>query len=154
MSLLTSIAITTGILSGFWSWLADFSGLLTWAGFVGCTLYFASEGGSRGLITTWLTGVTGVAWAMVSISGISLLGSGPVAYIITALVAFLMCMQGKSRLLAYIPGTFAGSCALFASGGDWLQVVPSMVIGTLLGHIMKTSGVWLHSRLHQSQPVS
>ncbi|MCQ1922182.1 DUF1097 family protein, partial [Escherichia coli] len=39
MNILLSIAITTGILSGIWGWVAVSLGLLSWAGFLGCTAY-------------------------------------------------------------------------------------------------------------------
>ncbi|STH03538.1 inner membrane protein YcdZ [Escherichia coli] len=50
MNILLSIAITTGILSGIWGWVAVSLGLLSWAGFLGCTAYFACpQGGLKGL---------------------------------------------------------------------------------------------------------
>ncbi len=42
MSTLFAISLTTGILSGVWGWIAVSLGLLSWAGFLGCTSYFAS----------------------------------------------------------------------------------------------------------------
>ncbi|VEB60940.1 membrane protein [Salmonella enterica subsp. enterica] len=51
MNILLSIAITTGILSGIWGWVAVSLGLLSWAGFLGCTAYFACpQGGFKGLV--------------------------------------------------------------------------------------------------------
>ncbi|XPE50530.1 DUF1097 family protein [Shigella flexneri] len=40
MSSLLPIAITTGIFSGMWGWVAVSLGLLSWGGFLGCTAYF------------------------------------------------------------------------------------------------------------------
>ena len=40
MNILFAIALTTGILSGR-GWVAVALGLLSWAGFLGCTAYFA-----------------------------------------------------------------------------------------------------------------
>jgi hypothetical protein len=37
MSTLVAIALTTGILSGIWGWVAVTWSLLSWAGFLGCT---------------------------------------------------------------------------------------------------------------------
>ena len=37
MNVLVMIAITTGILSGIWGWVAISLGLIGWAGFLGCT---------------------------------------------------------------------------------------------------------------------
>mgnify|MGYP000166942625 CR=1 FL=1 len=40
-------------------------------------------------------------------------------YVITGIVAFLMCIQAKQLLLSFVPGTFIGACATFAGQGDW-----------------------------------
>lgn len=47
MNILFAIALTTGILSGIWGWVAVALGLLSWAGFLGCTAYFACPQGGR-----------------------------------------------------------------------------------------------------------
>ena len=70
MSILFAIALTTGLLSGLWGWVAVSLGLLSWAGFLGCTTYFASPvQGIKGLLLSMLTNMTGVFWAMVIIKG-------------------------------------------------------------------------------------
>ena len=66
MNILLCIAITTGILSGLWSWVAVSLGLLSWAGFLGCTAYFACpQGGLKGLFISGCTLLSGVVWALV-----------------------------------------------------------------------------------------
>lgn len=45
MNVLFAIAVTTGILSGVWGWVAVSLGLIGWAGFLGCTAYFACPQG-------------------------------------------------------------------------------------------------------------
>ena len=68
MSTLIAIAITTGILSGLWGWVAVSLGLLSWAGFLGCTTYFASPtDGIKGISLSIATNLSGVFWAMVII---------------------------------------------------------------------------------------
>ena len=151
MSTLVAISLTTGILSGLWGWIAISFGLLSWAGFLGCTSYFASPtDGVKGLLSSLLTNMTGVFWAMVIIHGSTFAGLEILGYVITAIVAFFMCIQAKQAWLAYIPGTFIGSCATFAAAGDWQLVVPSLLLGGVFGYLMKTSGVWLHEKSSQS----
>ena len=76
MNILLSIAITTGILSGIWGWVAVSLGLLSWAGFLGCTAYFACpQGGLKGLAISAATLLSGVVWAMVIIYGSARWGS-------------------------------------------------------------------------------
>ncbi|MFA0305883.1 DUF1097 domain-containing protein [Vibrio splendidus] len=154
MSTLVAISLTTGILSGLWGWIAISFGLLSWAGFLGCTSYFASPtGGVKGLASSLLTNMTGVFWAMVIIESSTFAGLEILGYMITAIVAFFMCIQAKQAWLGYIPGTFIGCCATFAAGGDWQLVVPSLLLGGVFGYLMKATGLWLHEKSTQSSEV-
>ncbi|EAS42826.1 DUF1097 domain-containing protein [Photobacterium profundum] len=148
MTVLVAIALTTGILSGIWGWVAISLGLLSWAGFLGCTTYFASpKDGVKGLGLSIVTNLSGVFWAMVIIHLSSMFSLEIIGYVVTAVVAFMMCVQAKKSWLNFIPGTFIGSCATFASNGDWQLVIPSLILGALFGYTMKTSGLWLHEKL-------
>ncbi|WP_459176024.1 DUF1097 domain-containing protein [Ewingella americana] len=148
MNVLLMIAMTTGILSGVWGWVAISLGLISWAGFLGCTAYFACpKGGLRGLVISTLTCLSGVFWAEVIIAGSSLRPEWTiVGYMLTGFVAFLMCLQAWQQWLAFVPGTFIGACATFAAQGDWRQVVLSLLVGLLFGYAMKNSGLWLAER--------
>ena len=148
MSVLVSIAITTGILSGIWVWTSVSFGLLGWAGFLGCTTYFASpKDGLKGLGLSIATNMSGVFWAMVIILLSGMVDLEIAAYMTTSVVAFLMCVQAKQALLAFIPGTFIGSCATFAAEGNWQLVIPSLLLGVVFGFSMKASGLWLHRKV-------
>ncbi|UAB72444.1 DUF1097 domain-containing protein [Vibrio sp. SCSIO 43132] len=148
MSVLFAIAITTGILSGIWGWLSVTLGLISWAGFLGCTSYFASpQDGLKGLGASILTNLSGVFWAMVIITFSDLLSVEILGYVVTSIVAFIMCIQAKKSWLGYIPGTFIGCCATFAANGDWGIVIPSLILGGVFGYSMKASGQWLHTHL-------
>ena len=152
MSVLFAIALTTGILSGLWGWVAVSLGLLSWAGFLGCTTYFASpRDGLAGLAESMLTNITGVFWAVVIIKLSTIMNVEIMGYVITAVVAFLMCIQAKKSWLSFIPGTFIGCCATFAGGGNWQLVLPSLLVGSVFGYAMKASGLWLHAKMHQSK---
>lgn len=151
MNILLSIAITTGILSGIWGWVAVSLGLLSWAGFLGCTAYFACpKGGFKGLLISACTLLSGMVWALVIIHGSALAPHLEiVSYVLTGIVAFLMCIQAKQLLLSFVPGTFIGACATFAGQGDWRLVLPSLALGLIFGYAMKNSGLWLASRREQ-----
>ena len=137
MNILLSIAITTGILSGIWGWVAVSLGLLSWAGFLGCTL------------------MSGVIWALVIIKGSALAPHLEIlGYVMTGVVAFLMCIQAKHLLLSFVPGTFMGACATFAGQGEWKLVVPSLALGLLFGYAMKNSGLWLAARREKTQNIT
>ncbi len=151
MSTLFAIALTTGLLSGIWGWVSISLGLLTWAGFLGCTSYFASPNDSlKGLAMSMLTNVTGVLWAMVIINGSQYASVDLIGYLLTGVVSFAMCIQAKKQWLSYIPGTFIGCCATFAANGDWQIVIPSLLVGGCFGYAMKSTGLWLQKRAQQS----
>jgi hypothetical protein len=126
MNILLCIAITTGILSGYGDGWRCLSGLLSWAGFLGCTAYFACpQGGVKGLFISGCTLMSGVIWALVIMKGSALAPHLEIlGYVMTGVVAFLMCIQAKHLLLSFVPGTFMGACATFAGQGDWKLVVP------------------------------
>ena len=110
MNILFAIALTTGILSGIWGWVAVALGLLSWAGFLGCTAYFACpQGGLKGLAISSCTVMSGVVWALVIIHGSALAPQLQIlSYMMTGVVAFLMCIQARQTLLSFVPGTFIG----------------------------------------------
>ncbi len=156
MNILFAIALTTGILSGIWGWVAVSLGLLSWAGFLGCTAYFAcTQGGLKGLLISACTVMSGVIWALVIIYGSALAPQLEIlSYVMTGIVAFLMCIQARQLLLSFVPGTFIGACATFAASGDWRIVVPSLALGLVFGYAMKNSGLWLAARAAKNKSLA
>lgn len=152
MSPLLAIALTTGLLSTLWGWLASTLGLITWIGFLGCTSFFASQGGYQGLGQTLICNLTGVAWGMLLINGEPWWGASIGGYLITGIAATLMCLQAKQPWLSYIPATFIGCCATFGAAGAWQAVIPALIVGALFGYAMKSSGLWL-SQKTQATPA-
>ncbi|CAM3873506.1 DUF1097 domain-containing protein [Serratia silvae] len=148
MNVIFAIAVTTGILSGLWGWVAISLGLISWAGFLGCTAYFACpQGGLKGLAISTLTCLSGVFWAMVIIHGSALEPAWSIlGYLLTGIVAFLMCIQAKQQWFGFVPGTFIGACATFAGDGNWPLITVSLLVGLLFGYAMKNSGLWLAAR--------
>ncbi|BBV77150.1 hypothetical protein STW0522RAO56_32040 [Raoultella planticola] len=153
MNILLAIAITTGILSGIWGWAAVALDLLSWAGFLGCTAYFACpQGGLKGLLISTCTVMSGVVWAQVIIYGSALAPHLEIlGYMMTGGVAFLMCLQARQLLLSFVPGTFIGACATFAGDGNWRLVVPSLALGLVFGYAMKNCGLWLAARARKNK---
>ncbi len=156
MNILFAIALTTGLLSAIWGWVAVALGLLSWAGFLGCTAYFACpQGGLKGLVISTCTVMSGVAWALVIIHGSALAPQLEiVSYIMTGIVAFMMCIQARQLLLSFVPGTFIGACATFAASGDWRLVLPSLALGLVFGYAMKNSGLWLATRAEKNNSLA
>ncbi len=58
--------------------------------------------------------MSGVVWALVIIHGSALAPQLQIlSYMMTGIVAFLMCIQARRTLLSFVPGTFIGACATF-----------------------------------------
>ena len=94
-------------------------------------------------------------WALVIIHGSALAPQLEiVSYIMTGIVAFLMCIQARQLMLSFVPGTFIGACATFAGSGDWHLVVPSLALGLVFGYAMKNSGLWLATRAEKNKPLA
>nr|WP_290129143.1 DUF1097 domain-containing protein [Proteus terrae] len=140
--------MTTGILSAIWAFIANQFDLLSWAGFLGCTAYFAyPKEGIKGLAVTMATIMSGVIWALAIIYGSQVFSDISIfGYAVTGVIAFVMCIQAKNALLAYIPGTFIGACTIFAAQGDLAQTIPSLIVGVLFGYSMKMSGLWVANK--------
>lgn len=157
MSVLWAIALTTGLLSGIWGWMSFSLGLLTWAGFLGCTSYFAissSIDGIKGLLISLSTNLSGVFWGMMIILLSSLGDQAILGYLATGIVATLMCVQSSRAWLSYIPGTFIGCCATFAATGDWMAVIPALILGAIFGYLMKTIGLWLYRKTNHEATLN
>ena len=149
MKILFFVSLTTAILSGVWAWIANTLGLIGWAGFLGCTAYFAyPKDGIKGLVITMLTIISGIIWGLLIIHGSLFFKDSPdfIGYFITTIIAFIMCIQAHKIWFSYIPGTFIGACAVFAAQGEWAITLQSLLIGALFGYTMKKSGLWLASK--------
>ena len=148
MNILFAIALTTGILSGIWGWVAVAWALLSWAGFLGCTAYFACpQGGLKGLaISTLQRCMSGVVWALVIIHGSALAPQlEVVGYVMTGVVAFLMCIQARQLLLLFICAgdVYRRVRDVCRRQGDWRLVCAFAGAGP---------GIWL--RHEKQRPVA
>ena len=143
MSSIVALGLTTAILCGAWTWAAGIIGFLGWAGFSGCTSYFACpDKGLKGVISCICCTMSGVTYAMISIKLGGILTFPFASIIVTIVATYLMCVQNKVKLLSYIPGTFFGSFSTFAANGDPM-IIPSILCGIILGLACDKSGQWL-----------
>ncbi len=135
------LGIVTGILCGIWAEIAVVFGLISWAGFAGCTTYFAfNEHGMKGVKMTVLCNLSGIACGMLIIYLSSFISFTYSASIICGVITVVMCWLGHIRHIAFIPGIFMGCFSTFAAGGDWKLLALSMVIGAILGYLCDTLG--------------
>ncbi|AIY80220.1 DUF1097 domain-containing protein [Clostridium botulinum] len=146
MSSLFSLSLTTAILCGAWMIGADAAGLIAWAGFAGCTTFFAAGGKKQGFKSAICTNISGVFWAMLSIKVSAMLGFPQAGVIMTIVTTFFLCIQSKISLLAFIPGAFVGSFSTFAANGDWMSLIPSLFVGAVLGFLCEWTGNLLYEK--------
>jgi hypothetical protein len=150
ISALCALSITTAIFCGIWSWIAGFTGLLGWAGFAGCTTYFASgHHGIDGLKKTIIPNLAGVVCGMSIILLSTLSPSLGDAGIWCAIISFVMCIISKSKWFDFVPGTFMGCFTTFAAGGNWKMLIPCLLIGAFLGLTCDTTGDLLYKYVSQ-----
>ncbi|BDH46331.1 hypothetical protein TUM12370_23750 [Salmonella enterica subsp. enterica serovar Choleraesuis] len=90
----------------------------------------------QGIVLCTMT--SGVFWALF-IGYVNALAPhyAAIGYGVTGAVAFIMCYQARHKWLSFVPGTFIGASAMFASNGDWFHVVPALWIGLLFGCAMR-----------------
>ena len=72
MDVLVYVAISVGVLSGVWAWMAAVFGMVSWTGFVGWTSYYSSGGMAKGLFRSLCSNATGIIYALLIIKGSSI----------------------------------------------------------------------------------
>lgn len=124
-----------GLLCGLWAGLAPVVGLSIWAGFAGCTAYFAcGEHKFRGLFLTIATTVVGVGTALGMIWLGDVIGAGGLGVgIAVGIIVMFIVLMGTIPWLTFVPGIFVGCYSTFAINADWKLLIASLLAGALLG---------------------
>ncbi|UOE77708.1 DUF1097 domain-containing protein [Parageobacillus thermoglucosidasius] len=131
-----SSVLATGLLCGLWALLAPSLGLMTWAGFAGCTTFFAvGTGGVKGMVKAMLCNITGVGCGMLILWLSAMLEIPYSAAIFSGIITVVMCLAGKLPLINYTPGIFIGCFSTFAANGDWQVLLLSLLSGAVLGFL-------------------
>jgi hypothetical protein len=131
---LLAAAVATGILCGAWAGVAPLVGLSIWAGFAGCTAFFASgRPGVKGLMITISTTLVGVLTALAMIAVGDTIGAPFGTAIAVGLIVTAIVLMGSVPWLAFVPGIFVGCYSTFAINADWRLLTLSLVAGAALG---------------------
>ena len=72
-------------------------------------------------------------------------------FVFSGLLSFVICIAGALDFFAFIPGTFLGCFCTFAANGDWKLLIPSMIVGALLGLTCDLGGDLLFSMFGKSE---
>lgn len=148
---LLCLSMITAVLCGAWSALSPIMGLLGWAGFAGCTTYFAcGESGVSGIKKSVIPNITGVLCGM----GIILLSSIFPLFdkmgIWCAIITFFMCIISKYKWFSFCPGTFLGCFSTFAAQDNYEVLIPSLILGVLLGAACDCSAKAIYQKYFNS----
>lgn len=152
-------AIVTGVLCGIWAGVAPLVNLSTWAGFAGCTAYFAcGKHGLSGLLMTLSTTLVGILTAIGMIHGSTLIGEPLGTAIAVGVLVGCIVLMGAVKWLAFVPGIFVGCYATFAiEDNDWRLLGLSLIAGAVLGLLCDRGGVLvaavLGKRRHDADPA-
>lgn len=134
-------ALATGILCGIWSFLAPLFNLFTWAGFAGCTTFFAiGKGGLATMRKAMLCNVTGVACGMLILWLSDIFAFPYSGAVFSGLITVVMCLLGTLSLINFTPGIFVGCFTTFAANGQALILIVSLLCGALLGFLCDELG--------------
>ena len=145
---LIAIALVTGVLSGIWAGAAPAFNLSVWAGFAGCTTYFAcGKQGWAGLRMTLLTNVIGIIGGYIITNGSEVVGQmmpdAIATGIVVAVIVVFMVFCTAVNPISFVPGIFIGCFSYFAIDGNWQLLLPSIVAGAFLGAACERGGTLL-----------
>lgn len=143
--------LSVGVLSGLWAVSSDIFALVSFAGFLGWSTYFAAGGGLLGLRSAVICNISGVIWAaMIVLVGGYLNDIMPERLSLFLSITFfaaMMVWQSKISLLAFVPGTFIGSCAYFSTGGEIIDSLIGLFLGAIFGYVSDIGGHFLYKKL-------
>ncbi|QSX28812.1 DUF1097 domain-containing protein [Shewanella cyperi] len=130
-------AIAAGLLAAVWAAFADHFGLLTVAGFLGCSAFFAQGRlDAKGWLYCNLTLISGLFWAWLILKGGGAMPTPWLGYLLTGVATSAMCLQACNRALSFIPAAFIGCCGLFVAGGEPVVALLPLMLGAALGLAM------------------
>ena len=136
-------AAFTGLLCGLWGGFSGDIGLSAWAGFAGCTAYFASgRSGIGGIMMTAVTTLIGVLYGWLMLNGaVEIGGSGPAFALTIGILVMAIVLMGQIKWTAFVPGIFVGCYSFFAiENNDWKLLCVSLLAGVALGFLCDKGG--------------
>lgn len=142
------LGVAMAIYAAIWTLACDRFDLISFAGFAGCTSYFASgEKNFAGIKTSALVNVSGIFWAMMAILAGRYFPFPYSGAVYCAIISYFIIKQAEFKLLRFIPGAYMGCFITFASDGAWQNVLISMLVGNLIALLTEVTGNWFYKRL-------
>ncbi len=143
---LGSLGIAMAIYAGIWMIVCEKFGLISFAGFAGCTSYFASgEKNFFGIKTAAFANISGIFWAMMSILAGTYFGFPYSGAVYCAIISYFIIKQAEFKCFKFIPGAYIGCFITFACDGAWINVLISMLIGIMMAYFTELTGNWFQT---------
>lgn len=137
MKKLIPVALSCGLIAALWVTGSTNLQLGTFAGFLAWSTYFAVGGTTDTFFKGLISNISGIVWGFVVVSLTSLLtpylGAMLAMALATAFGSIMVVLQSHINILSYIPGTFIGLSAFFATDSQFVTTLVAMVIGAFLG---------------------
>lgn len=142
---LSCLGIAMALYAGLWTLLCEWTGMVSWIGFAGCTTYFAcGKKNWQGIKTAMVVNLSGVVWASVSIFLGGLWNWSGSTAVFCALISYVIILQAEMKTFSFIPGAYIGCFTTFAAAGDLKAILPAILAGVLLGWLTDVTGTKIY----------
>ena len=139
MDIFLIIGLVSAVLSASWASISSALGIVTLAGFLGWSSYYAAGGKKKGFKIGLCTNLSGVFWGFATTKLSILLTpyiGGKASFALTCgLGSLIMCYQARYKLLSFIPGSFIGCSTYFATNLDLKSSLIGLPLGLCIGYI-------------------
>lgn len=138
---LSCLGIAMAFYAGLWTLLCEWTGMVSWIGFAGCTTYFAcGKKNWKGIKTAMIVNLSGVAWASISVFLGGIWNWSGSSVILCAWISYMIILQGETKTFSFIPGAYIGCFVTFAAAGNLKAILPAILAGVLLGWMTDVTG--------------
>lgn len=132
-----AIAVSSCIVAALWTFISFSLGLITVAGFLAWSSFFAAGGGKNGFKKALTANISGICIGFLGdqlANSLQTYVEPKISYTIgNGLGSMVICLNSKFKALDFIPGSFIGWSAFIASGLNFKLTLISMLCGSLCG---------------------
>jgi len=147
MNMLTALAIAAAVLLAVWVKVTSVAGMFWYVGVLGWACFSAAGGKMNGLKKSIAGGVAGMFWVAVAEFLVLRAGAPQFEWIALGIAVFIIVIEAKVPLLAFIPAGLCGVAIIGAGGPIGIFDAPtniklglSFVIGAVVGYLADWAG--------------
>jgi len=147
MDMLTALAVSVAVLLAVWVKVTAVTGTAWFVGAIGWACYSAAGGKTEGLKKAIAAGIAGMIWVGVAYMILLMSGHPELEWLGLGVVAFLIIIEAKVRLLSFIPAALCGAAIIGAGGvvavfdlASNIKVAVTFAVGAVVGYIAEWAG--------------